>query len=73
MQAVRVLEASYGPFDVRLGAALHNVGGFYMAQRDYANAQPYYERALKVLSHVSLRKPLAEPDHGNAPSMLEFV
>jgi tetratricopeptide (TPR) repeat protein len=47
-QSLAVLEAAYGAADVRLAAALHNVGGFYIAQREYAAARPYYERALKV-------------------------
>ena len=67
------MEASYGSADVRLATALHNVGGFYVAQRGYASAQPYYERALKVLSSPSKNIGPAGLEHGNGPSMLAIV
>ncbi len=48
MQSVAILEAAYGGADVRLAAALHNVGGFYLSRRDFGAAKAHYQRALKV-------------------------
>ena len=55
-QSLAILEAAYGAADVRLAAALHNVGGFYVSQRDYAGARPYYQRALKVCAHARCQR-----------------
>lgn len=60
-----MLQASYGDKDPRLGMALHNVGAFFMAQRDYPQAQHYYGRALLVRSNLGGDPPMCMCDAGS--------
>ncbi|CAL5326699.1 unnamed protein product [Camellia sinensis] len=48
LEAVKILEESFGPEDIRVGAALHNLGQFYLVQRKLEEARMCYERALKI-------------------------
>ncbi|KAI6687250.1 hypothetical protein NL676_024078 [Syzygium grande] len=43
LEAVNILEESFGPQDIRVGVAFHNFGPFYLAQRKLEEAQIHYE------------------------------
>ncbi|XP_050228150.1 uncharacterized protein LOC126677527 isoform X3 [Mercurialis annua] len=51
LEAVKILEASYGPDDIRVGAAFHNLGQFNFVQRKLEEARQCYEIKRRVLGH----------------------
>ncbi|CAK9169776.1 unnamed protein product [Ilex paraguariensis] len=52
LEAINILEESFGLDDIRVGAALHNLGQFYLVQRKLEEARNCYQRALKIKRHV---------------------
>ncbi|XP_056173061.1 uncharacterized protein LOC130139651 isoform X2 [Syzygium oleosum] len=51
LEAVNILEESFGPQDIRVGVAFHNFGPFYLAQRKLEEAQIHYEIRGRVLGY----------------------
>ncbi|KAF6150805.1 hypothetical protein GIB67_020888 [Kingdonia uniflora] len=51
LEAINILEESYGLEDIRVGAALHNLGQFYLVQRKLEDARVLYEIKGRVLGH----------------------
>ncbi len=47
-KAALSLAEAFGPDDPRLATTLSNLGGFYNAQGRYAEAEPLYNRALRI-------------------------
>ncbi|XP_059309960.1 uncharacterized protein LOC132061110 [Lycium ferocissimum] len=43
LEAINILEESFGQDDVRIAAALHNLGQFYLMQRKLEQARGVYE------------------------------
>ncbi|KAG2406368.1 uncharacterized protein HKW66_Vig0056240 [Vigna angularis] len=52
LEAINILEESFGPDDVRVGVAAHNLGQFYLGQKKLEEARVNYERALKIKRRV---------------------
>lgn len=52
IEAISILEDSYGSNDIRVGAALHNLGQFYFVLRKLEQAHNCYERALKIKGRI---------------------
>ncbi len=55
----------FGPQDPRLAASLNNLAELYHAQGRYAEAEPFYERALAIWEKV------LGPDHPHVAKGLE--
>lgn len=47
-----MLTRAYGLHDARVAFALHNLGGFYLAQRRLEEAADAYEQALRMKLEV---------------------
>ncbi|KAH7533243.1 hypothetical protein FEM48_Zijuj04G0109600 [Ziziphus jujuba var. spinosa] len=52
LKAIDILEETFGPEDIRVGSAFHNLGQFYLVQRKLEEAHTCYERALKIKGRV---------------------
>lgn len=46
LEAINILEESFGPDDVRVGVALHNLGQFYLIQRKLEESCACYEVSM---------------------------
>ena len=47
-----MLEDAFGSKDIRVRIALHNLGQFYLVQRNFEETRMCYERALKIKGFV---------------------
>ncbi|XP_031396886.1 uncharacterized protein LOC116207909 isoform X3 [Punica granatum] len=52
LEAINILEDSFGPEDIRVGVAFHNLGQLYLVQRKLEDACSCYQRALKIKGRV---------------------
>ncbi|KAD0676521.1 hypothetical protein E3N88_43877 [Mikania micrantha] len=52
LEAINILEESYGHEDIRVGAALHNLGQFYLVQKELEGALACYEIKRRVLGEA---------------------
>ena len=51
-RALEILTRAYGLHDARVAFSLHNLGGFYLARRQLAQAGECYEQALRMKLEV---------------------
>ena len=63
-RALAILEAAYGPDDIKVASALMNLGGLERLRGSYADAVRYLERALAI------RERVLGPEHAEVARVL---
>ncbi|KAJ4706906.1 Kinesin light chain 3 [Melia azedarach] len=54
LEAINILQESFGPEDIRVGVTFHNLGQFYLVRRKLEDACICYEIKGRVLGHGNI-------------------